>query len=595
MRDPAVLRWLRGKNGLLLAVAAAIALCAPGLWGGLVADDLVHERFILDHLHPSAARPAQFAWWNMFEVCGRFGPKDVVERMNGGVLPWWTSPQLKIAFLRPLGVASHYLDFILWPNTPWLMHLHNIALYAACVWIAGLLYRRLLGARALAGLAALLYAVDEAHADGTAWLADRNTLLTALFVLLTLLAFDRVRRDGAVAAHWLAPLALLAAHASSEGAVAAWGYLGAYALFIDRASPRARLLSLAPLLATTLAWISLSAALGFGVRSSGIYVDPRSHPLYFVEVTAERLPEVLRAQFALPLEIERTLSPGAQSASALLGYALLALIAVTAVPLLQRSRTARFFVLGALVSALPVCAGGAEPRLLFLVGFGAHGFLAELIAACVRAWPNATPARRVLPAIVASAMLLLHGPVAAITAPLTPRIWSDIHRQLRQIAASFPAGPHLEQSAILILNTDYYLAAMFERVYRLHSGVPGPLLMHVLGASLTPVRLTRVAPNAIELEPEGGFLLEPTSKLVRSPIEAFAAGDVIPLFGPRIQVEDITADGRPARIRADLVDVEDPRLFWLTWNDRKKRYERVTLPPVGGSLTLPGSAGPLPE
>jgi hypothetical protein len=595
MRDSAVLRVFRGRSGLLLAVAVAVVLCAPGLGGGLVADDYGHAQFMLDHLHGRSDSPyAKLAWWDMFDICGRSGP-SIRQRVAYGTLPWWTSPDLKIAFLRPLAVASQYLDFLLWPHTPWLMHLHNVVLYALCVWIAGVLYQRFIGARALAGLAALLYAVDEAHADGTAWLADRNTLLTALFVLLALLAFDRARRGGSRAGRWLAPLALLAAHASSEGALAAWGYLGAYALCIDRAPPRARLAALAPLALITLAWVSLAAVTGFGVRGSGIYVDPRSHPLYFIAVTAERLPEVLRAQFTLPFEIERMLPIGAQHASALVSYAVLALMALCAIPLLRQSASARFFALGALGSALPVCAGGAEPRLLFLIGFGAHGLLAELIGTCLRALRSAPPARRALPAFVAGASLLLHGPLAVVTAPLTPRIWIEIHRQLRESAGSLPAGKQFEQTAYIILNANYYLGWLLVRLYHDSSGVPGPSLMHVLGTSLTPVRLTRLERNVIELAPAGGYLLEPTSKLVRSPLEVFRVGDMIPLIGPRVSITAVTPDGRPARIRADLLDAEAPWILWLMWNDRSKRYERIVLPEIGQSMELPGSVGPVPD
>jgi hypothetical protein len=592
MRDFAVVRWLRGRAMPLAAVALACALSVPALDAGFVADDLVHRKFVLDHLHGSAGEGT--AWWNMFDVCGRKGPKEVFQRMSAGVLPWWTSRDLKIAFFRPLAVASHYLDFMLWPDSAWWMHLHSIALYAACVWLAAALYRRLLDARAVAGLAAIFYAIDEAHADGASWLADRNTVMTALFVLLTLLLFDRARRDGDRASRWLAPAVLLCAHASSEGAIAAWGYLGAYALFVDRAPWRERVRALAPLIGVTIAWIALSAALGFGVRGSGIYVDPRSHPIDFIVVTFERLPETLRAQFTIPLEIERTFAPGAQQLSVVATYALLGSIALCAIPLLRRSATARFFALGAIGSALPVCAGGAEPRLLFLVGFGAHGLIAELIGACVQAWPDLPALRRAAFAVVVGASLLLHGPVAAITAPLTPSIWVAIHRDLRKVAASLPTGPGYERHAVMILNTNYLLAAMFVALYRTTSNTPGPLLTHVLSASLTPVHVERVDLNAISIEPEGGFLVEPTSKLVRRPTDPFAVGEVVPLFGPRVTVLAVTADGRPERIRIDVFDMDDPHWIWMAWSDAQQRYERVTLPGLGESLVIAGSGATAP-
>jgi hypothetical protein len=127
---------------------------------------------------------------------------------------------------------------------------------------------------------------------------------------------------------------------------------------------------------------------------------------------------------------------------------------------------------------------------------------------------------------------------------------------------------------------------MFVAMYRLEAKESGPPGMYVLGASSTRVRLTRPEPNALVLEPEGGYLLEPTSHLVRSPRERFEAGQEILLFGLRVRVEATTPDGRPSRVRLEPLDAADPRALWVTWNRRTERFDRVTLPAVGGSLSL---------
>jgi hypothetical protein len=183
--------------------------------------------------------------------------------------------------------------------------------------------------------------------------------------------------------------------------------------------------------------------------------------------------------------------------------------------------------------------------------------------------------------------------VAVAVAPLAPLTWRAVDAKLRRAAATLPSGPQLERSVILVLNTASFLTAVFAGSYRLESGKAGPPMMHILGSSATPVRMTRLARNTIELEPEGGYLVEPTSQLVRQPNRRFAVGDAIFLYGPRITIAQITHDGRPKRIRADLIDAEDARMLWVTWNDRRQRFDRVTLPPVGASLTLQGSTDPL--
>jgi len=594
------LRWLTGERVLCAAIVLACLLCAPSLSVGLVADDLSHRKYVLDHLR---SEDAPGAWWNMFDVCGRTDPLDVSRRIFFGILPWWTSPDLVIAFLRPLSVASHYLDWLLWPGQPWLMHLHNIAWYALIVLLAVLLYRRLpwnsSHARSAAAhspivvfapaIALLLYAIDEAHVEAVVWIAGRNTLVTAAFVLLTLLLYDRARRDGSRGSAWLAPLALLCAHASSEGAIAVWAYLIAHAIWLDPSRVRARLLALAPLALVTLAWVFTSTAHGYGVRASGLYADPRAEPLYFLQLAAERLPLLLGAQFGIPGGLLLSLPEPSQRLIQLPSLALLALGALVALRLCWHEQLVRFFLAGALGSAVPLCAVGQDPRLLLIVGFGAHGLIVELLAACVHDLAAAARVQRALRTLLAAVLLVLHVPVALLAGPLATLRWSAFDAELRQATASLPRGRVFEHGAIMVLNADSYVFSVFVMLHRLGLGDSGPTLMYVLGTSGSAVRLQRPERNAIVLEPEGGYLLERSSRLVRNPQQAFTRGQQIPTFGLLVTVEETTRDGRPARVRLQMQDGEDPRLLWVAWDARRQRFERVSLPAIGASRVLPGA------
>ena len=44
-----------------------------------------------------------------------------------GVLPWWVGDNVKLAFWRPLTSLTHWMDYQLWPDSPMLMRLQNIA------------------------------------------------------------------------------------------------------------------------------------------------------------------------------------------------------------------------------------------------------------------------------------------------------------------------------------------------------------------------------------------------------------------------------------------------------------------------------------
>lgn len=573
-------RWLdRPAAASALVAALACAVCMPSLWIGLVGDDYAHRSFILAHLHD--LNP-QGAWWNMFD--GR-GP--VAALMFTGAQPWWTSPHLSVAFLRPLGTISHYLDYLLWPNSPALMHLHNVLLYAGIVLVAATLYRRILGVGAAFLLATLMYASDDAHISGTAWIASRNTLLTALFGFLALWFHDRARRDASMAARWFAPASLFLAHASSEGAFAIWGYLVAYAWFLDRAMPRSRILALLPLAIVSVGWAIAGASLDYGVRGSGAYLDPRTEPWLFLQSATTRLPDLMRVQFGLTDEIASQLPH-------LIMRPTQALVAALWLPAFLygfrdtwKRPTARFFLVGCVIALLPLCAVGSISRLLYIAGLGAHGLAGELLATCLMRAANTHATRSQRTAIVTGSLpLVAHVLIAILAVPLGPGFWSGIHKNVYQAMKSLPAGSQLKDSTILILNTPDFLASSFVGLYRVHLGMPGPDVMHVLGVSTRRVRVTHVASNVVDLEPDGGYLADPTSILARRRDERFQNGQVFALHRVLVRVEETTPTGRPSRIRVLTLEQDAPKLLWMVWSSHEQRYAPLKLPAVGQTIVL---------
>ncbi|HKU40394.1 MAG TPA: hypothetical protein VJR89_19670, partial [Polyangiales bacterium] len=381
-------RW---AVGLGLLVAVVFTLNARWLSFGWFGDDYVHRRILLEHVRP---------WWNLFDdrrpaLASADDPVTLFGR-----LPWWTSPRFSFALLRPLSAASQSLDYALWPSSPEWMHLHNVALFALIVCVAGALYRRWLLDPLACWIALGAYAIDDAHTVGNVWIASRNTLLVALFGLIALWSFDRARHDRARWAGWLAPLALLCAHASSEGAIALWAYLIAYALFLDTRGRR--WLALLPLLAVSAGYYALAAAYGYGVRGSGLYVDPRTEPLRFVLVALARLPEIAWLQFGVSNLAFEDVPPAAFVPTVWAIRALvLAALAIGVWPS-RRSRATRFFVLAAALALLPHCAIGASDRLLYSSGFAAHGVIGIALASCLRQLAAAGAWRRVTYAVLAA-------------------------------------------------------------------------------------------------------------------------------------------------------------------------------------------------
>src|SRR4051794_30486946 len=110
----------RRAHLLIGASVLAALFTAPSLRVGLVGDDYVHRTYLQEHLASATARGP---WWNMFD-----SRMPVVEQIRFGGLPWWSSEHLHVALLRPLATLSQYVDYILWPDHPAWMHVHNIAI-----------------------------------------------------------------------------------------------------------------------------------------------------------------------------------------------------------------------------------------------------------------------------------------------------------------------------------------------------------------------------------------------------------------------------------------------------------------------------------
>jgi hypothetical protein len=565
---------------LALALSAACAVNAPSLKLGLFGDDFAHRRFILDHLR---GQHAYGSFWNMFDSRVASGAGGADPSSLFGRLPWWASKDFSFALLRPLSTASHYLDYILWPEAAWAMHAHNVVLFGLMLWIAGDLYRRLLGAGLASWLALMAFAIDDVHTVCTAWIASRNTLLTAGFTLLTLWFYQRGVSEGRRFCRCLAAPALLCAHASSEGAIACWAYLLAYAAFLDRRALSARLRTLFPLAAVSLAWLTLSALLGYGVRGSGIYIDPRRDPLEFGLSVVQRLPALLELQFGLPPEFSLGLPAWARDPVQLFSHAYLALLLVAMIWLARREALTRFFAAASLLALLPQCAAGSFARLLLLSGFGAHGLIADIISHAVQAFSRAGFVRRLSIVTLTAATVLVHGLVAVLLPGPGLAFSRAVHASVLRAAESLPAGIALQHSTIMVLNFPDYLRSVFVGLYRNELFAPGPQRMHMLGVSPTPVRISRPSLDAIDLQAVGGYLLDATTLLVRRPAARFVVGARFQLQEASIEVLEVVADGRPARIRIQSPALARSSLLWVTWSEPERRFRPVTLPELGAS------------
>jgi len=98
---------------------------------------------------------------------------------------------------HPLTWISHMTDVEAFGLNPGAHHLTNVALHLANVLLLLVVLARLTGAFARSAVVAAIFAVHPLNVENVAWIAERKTLLSMLFLLLALLAWDAwVRRPG---------------------------------------------------------------------------------------------------------------------------------------------------------------------------------------------------------------------------------------------------------------------------------------------------------------------------------------------------------------------------------------------------------------
>ena len=360
-----------------IAGCVAVLFTLPSVWNGVTLDDHFHRLAILepDRLPGQSSSPMK-----LFSFVDG-DPEHLHQAMDIGLFPWWTLETLRINFLRPLSALTYHFDYVLWPGSPAWIHLHSLLWYGLLVYLAAIAYRRIIGAGWVAGLAALLLAVDDAHAMTVGWLANRHALVAATFGLVAFLSHSGSKRDASKLPHLAGPLCFALSLLSAESGVATLAYIVSFAVCIDRRPWRARAIGLVPYGLILLVWRVAYSSLGYGALGSDFYVDPGREPLVFAATALERAPLYLLGQWAVPPAEVYTAFSSVARAQYLGAWFFLAVMVYVLFPLVRSSPVARFWALGMLFSIVPICAVVADNRNLMFVGFGAMGLLAQFVGA----------------------------------------------------------------------------------------------------------------------------------------------------------------------------------------------------------------------
>jgi hypothetical protein len=581
MKLPKRLRdQLAEPRALVWAPLLGTLLMLPALGVGYVMDDFVH----LAALDDSAPRILRHAPHELY----RFMPDDPRWRETAlelGGLPWYIEPDLHGALLRPLAALTIAFDIAAFPGRPALAHLHSLLWFLALALVVARVYARLIPVAWVAALAALLFAVEDAHAHAVAWIANRHALISMTFGAAALLAHIRWRRDRSLVAAALAPASLALGLAAGESALSMTAYLFAFALFLDPGRPLARAASLVPCALVAVAWRVAYDLLGYGTHGMAAYVDPLENPGGYAAALAARLWILLSAQLhGLSADIAAFAPRELLAAFAVVAAVLVAAALLAVGPLVRRDPAARFFLVGGLVAALPLGATMPGDRVLLPVGLGGFGFVAFVIARFSTADVGALWRRRGARAL-GVLFVVAHLVIAPLLVPL--RAWAPalMQESFTSVARSLDRLGPLEGKTVEVLRApDFAWACLYSGPIRIHEKRPGPARLRLLATGVNALSVSRTGERTLLVEVDGGMMTSPLDDVVRE--SAFAVGERVELSDLTVTVTAVTADGRPAAFRVDhRAPLDEPGRIFATFAENG--YEPFVLPAVGETVRLP--------
>lgn len=575
------LRWL-ATHANWCAALLGLFLLAPALETGLVADDYLQELMLRD---PPGLQGLSHQPFDLFRLADG-QPATASRLINEGVYPWWVDPTARLAFFRPLSSSSHVIDHLFWPGNALLMHLHSLLWFGLLLLVVAAVYRRFGALEGPSSLALLLFALDDSHAPVVGWIANRNALIALCLALPAVLAHDGSRRERFRHGLWLGPVCFALGLLGGEVAVCVLGYLIAYAVHLDRGSRLERWGALLPYVIVLVGWKLWCLREGYGARGSGIYVDPGSEPIRFLQAMAERLPVLGLGLLALPFadlwEAYPLISPFWRVGIWLLGVAVLALFARALVRPWKQDASLRFWVTGSALTLVPACATFPHDRMLLAPSVGAMAAVAALLR---RGWAGRESR---LTALGAGALAAVHLVLAPVLLPLRALAVGQFSHVLWRTNQTLPipAEDWVGDRTLILINPPVDPLAAYLPVYREVARQPrmGQQLWLTTGAS--DVVLTILDEHRMLVRPETGFLCNGFQRMLRDESRPFQLGDRVQLDGATVEVAKLTSDGRPLEVIVSFErSLRDPRLIWLRWLGQG--YGPLQLPAVGESVVLP--------
>lgn len=558
-------RWQDWLSSPWVMMAVAITLLLPSLWGELQLDDFYHWGVATQHpLLVPAEHPLSWGMFTFFDGDAE-RTQQIIER---GLVPWWVDPHLKYSFWRPLTELTHFIDYQLLDGHTFFMHVHHLIYVGVFLWLGYGVLSIWLSGRALQ-YAGWALALSYTHGFVAGWLANRNALLSGIFLLLTVKLHHAWRQQPPrYSMMLLALLCFVLGLLAGELGAATGLVLLAYSMILDPAikAPNVlrsivpRIMTLLPYMLIGVVWLATRYALGYGVQYSGHYISP-GDPLEFIAVLGQRLTALLNGLFwSLPPEILPNLD--ARVTPVLFVFTLTLLIFVWRLPAYTQAK--RFMMLALLFTLIPVSATEPHSRLLVVAGVFLAGLFGTVMAPDSVDQPaSSSPSKlhKLIAGILCVSLLFL-APLFTVFEAVAMKI--SMNGLVNSAAANLNIDAKDKDKTHVIINPPLSSVATYilgVRAYH-NQALPNALVPLVSGAKGVYIESNPDGSRLLISSPDGIYdaVIE---SLLRSDKRPLSKGDRVTVGGMVITVEQVNNAGVPVTISVDVAAQKNQVVFYV--------------------------------
>jgi hypothetical protein len=508
--------------------------------------------------------------------------------------PWWSSPDLKIRFFRPLSSFFYGLDYSLFEEKIIYYHLHSMLWWIALLGAWGMIYKDVLPGF-VGVLALLLCALGDAHGMAATWSANRNALVASVPIFWGLWAHIRWRQYGWSAGRWISICGYFLGLLGGELAVSALCYVASYEVLAGPGSMRKRIGSLIPLALICFLYVLVYRMYDFGVARSGSYIDPIGEFSLYAAAAAVRLP-ILAGDALLGLSADFWfVSSHVELFLAFLGIAALGMFywGWQWGPLgsQEEELSFRWLAWGSALSLLPAVAAMPTGRQVLCTTFGASALVAGLMW---KAWMVfngnviISKSKKIFLCFLAAWLGFAHLLIAPVYLVFVQYFYLHLDETTHELAKEMDQ-PEMQGRDIVLLHAPDHPIGLFTFPIIAVKNVYVPNNWTLLSMSQYDHVITRVDERSLRLRLLHGSLM-------RSPIETiffrglFKEGDKVDqgLFQATVeQVERFC----PTQVLFEFnTSLDDSSWLFLLWQEGHLSEQR--LPPIGQSVEIKKIPGP---